>query len=194
MSQQNITQPESKKPKNIMGYSFHKTIFLFALILVIDGSFFGKPVDATALEDVCRKTFDQHFCLTNFGWRSGTKTAPIPALANLAIGNVIDNMNMTRITITFLLYFTTDPQLHNVETECQNFYVPALSSIVSSAYYNLNHGQYRQLGQQATQAFNAADQCQKAYATLFQMAPFETYIYNLKRLSNILEVIADDFL
>ncbi|XP_073041753.1 uncharacterized protein [Primulina eburnea] len=177
-----------------MEFSFLKTIFLFALILVIDGSFFGKPVDATALEDICRKTFDQHFCLTNFGWKWSTKTAPIPVLANLAIENVIDNMNMTRNMIDFLLYFTTDPQLHNVETECNNFYVPAFSSIVSSASYNLNHGQYSQLGQQATQAFNAADQCQKAYATLFKMAPFETYIYNLKRLSNILEVIADDFL
>ncbi|XP_073273336.1 uncharacterized protein [Primulina huaijiensis] len=177
-----------------MEFIFNKTIFLFVLILVIDGSFFGKPVDATALEDVCRKTFDENYCLTDFGSSSSTKTAPIPALANLAIGKVIENMNMTQRLIDLMLYLITDPQIHNVVTECKNFYVPAFSSILSSAYDNLNHGQYRQLGQQATQVFNAADQCEKAYATLLQKPPFEDSIYNLKRLSNILEVIADDFL
>ncbi|KZV31265.1 hypothetical protein F511_13059 [Dorcoceras hygrometricum] len=176
-----------------MGFPFHKNIFLLGWILMIfKGYFLGGTVEATTLEDVCRMSYDQHLCLNDFG--PSMKTAPIPTLANLAIRKVIDNMNMTRITIEFLLYFSVDPKDHDILNYCKNSYGPPFSSLVASAYYNMKHGQYRRLGQQAVAAFNAADRCQDAYAAYFLKARFQSYMNDLKRMSYILHVIVNEFL
>ncbi|KAK6123011.1 hypothetical protein DH2020_043258 [Rehmannia glutinosa] len=148
-------------------------------------------VSATLLEDVCRQTQDQAFCLKVLGSDPRTKNADLVNLGLITIDLGSYSATGTKIKIHSLLLSVKDPELKIRLDMCDDHYAVAISSL-RDAVGHLKSVEYIDLNLDGGQAYAEASECEDEFKKPpAYKSPLTDENYHLERFGEIITIIAN---
>ncbi|KAK6123452.1 hypothetical protein DH2020_042804 [Rehmannia glutinosa] len=171
-----------------MNYSSSYVYMILNLVLLISGKLF---VSATLLEDVCRQTHDQAFCLNVLGSDPRTQNADLVNLGLITIDLGSYSATGTKIKIHSLLLSEKDPLLKSRFVMCDEYYEDAIAYLRDAADY-LKRGEYSDIAGFGGVAYNDAYECENAFKKPpgFK-SPLTDENYRLEQFCEIITIIGN---